>query len=247
MYIYSILCIGIKNKIPGFFIIYCLMISARSVLMGSIRNLVPARQSDASVRQQSRIAEWRESKLDKSILLIGEWREVQMIILGVDPGFAITGYGIVEYAGNKFRVLDVGVISTEAGLALSGRLLAISEGLDDLIGRYKPDAMAVEELFFNTNVKTAIKVGHGRGVALLAAAKAGINVYEYTPLQVKQAVVGYGRAKKEQVQQMVKLLLHLEKIPKPDDAADALAIAICHAHSSGSINRLNLKVNAGNP
>ncbi len=161
-----------------------------------------------------------------------------MRIIGIDPGFAITGYGIVDYIGNKFSIVDVGVISTEAGLELSDRLLSISNGLDMLINKYKPDAMAVEELFFNTNVKTAIKVGHGRGVALLSAAKAGIKVAEYTPLQVKQSVVGYGRAKKEQVQQMVKILLNLEKIPKPDDAADALAIAICHAHSSSSIRRL---------
>jgi crossover junction endodeoxyribonuclease RuvC len=164
-----------------------------------------------------------------------------MVIIGVDPGFAITGYGVLEYTGNKFRVIDVGVISTEAGLELSDRLLAISNGLDKLISKYNPEAMAVEELFFNTNVKTAIKVGHGRGVALLSAARAGIKVYEYTPLQVKQSVVGYGRAKKEQIQQMVKVLLNLDKIPKPDDAADALAVAICHAHSSGSIGRLNLR------
>ncbi len=163
-----------------------------------------------------------------------------MIIVGIDPGFAITGYGVLDYVGNKFRLLDVGVITTEASLELSDRLLVLNDGLDALIAKYRPDAMAVEELFFNTNVKTAIKVGHGRGVALLSAAKAGVKVYEYTPLQVKQSVVGYGRAKKEQVQQMVKVLLNLEKIPKPDDAADALAIAICHAHSSGSLNRLNM-------
>lgn len=164
-----------------------------------------------------------------------------MIIIGIDPGFAITGYGVLEYVGNKFRIIDVGVISTAVGVEFSQRLLAISVGLDALIIKYKPDAMAVEELFFNTNVKTAIKVGHGRGVALLSAAKAGVNVFEYTPLQVKQSVVGYGRATKDQVQQMVKVLLNLEKIPKPDDAADALAIAICHAHSSGSLNRLTMR------
>jgi len=155
-----------------------------------------------------------------------------MRIIGIDPGFAITGYGIIDYTGNKFSVVEVGVISTEACMELSDRLLCLSQGLDTLISKYKPDAMAIEELFFNTNVKTAIKVGHGRGVAMLSAAKAGIKVSEYTPLQVKQSVVGYGRAKKEQVQQMVKVLLNLDKIPKPDDAADALAVAICHAHSS---------------
>jgi len=154
-----------------------------------------------------------------------------MRIIGIDPGFAITGYGIIDYNGNKFSVVEVGVITTEADQELSERLLQLSQGLDFLIGKYKPDAMAIEELFFNTNVKTAIKVGHGRGVAMLSAAKAGIKVIEYTPLQVKQAVVGYGRAKKEQVQQMVKVLLNLDRIPKPDDAADALAVAICHAHS----------------
>ena len=157
-----------------------------------------------------------------------------MVIIGIDPGFAITGYGIIDYTGNKFRLLDVGAITTQPDLELSDRLLVLNLKLDELISKYKPDAMAVEELFFNTNVKTAIKVGHGRGVALLSAAKAGIKVYEYTPLQVKQAVVGYGRAKKEQVKQMVKVLLNLDKIPKPDDAADALAVAICHAHSSGT-------------
>ncbi|NMA65406.1 MAG: crossover junction endodeoxyribonuclease RuvC [Clostridiaceae bacterium] len=157
-----------------------------------------------------------------------------MIIIGVDPGFAITGYGIIEYIGNKFRMLDVGVIRTDTSMEFSKRLLCINNDLDNLLLKYKPDAMAVEELFFNTNVKTAIKVGHGRGVALLAAARSNIEVYEYTPLQVKQAVVGYGRARKEQVQQMVKILLNLDKIPKPDDAADALAVAICHAHSYNS-------------
>ncbi len=158
---------------------------------------------------------------------------ILMRIIGIDPGFAITGFGILDYTGNKFSIVDVGVVTTAAGLELSNRLLTLYNGLEELIEKYKPEVMAVEELFFNTNVKTAIKVGHGRGVALLTAAKAGIEVYEYTPLQVKQAVVGYGRAKKDQVQQMVKILLNLEKIPKPDDAADALAIAICHAHSSG--------------
>jgi crossover junction endodeoxyribonuclease RuvC len=164
-----------------------------------------------------------------------------MVIIGIDPGFAITGYGIIEYSGNIFKLMDVGVITTEAHTELSDRLLTLNNELDVLISRYQPDAMAVEELFFNTNVKTAIKVGHGRGVALLSAAKAGIKVYEYTPLQVKQAVVGYGRAKKEQVQQMVKVLLNMDKIPKPDDAADALAVAICHAHSSGPVNRYSYR------
>ncbi|MGI6050534.1 MAG: crossover junction endodeoxyribonuclease RuvC [Acetivibrionales bacterium] len=157
-----------------------------------------------------------------------------MRIIGIDPGFAITGFGILDYTGNKFSMVDVGVLRTAADIELSKRLLILFDAIEELLEKYRPEVMAVEELFFNTNVKTAIKVGHGRGVALLTAAKAGIDVYEYTPLQVKQAVVGYGRAKKEQVQQMVKVLLNLEKIPKPDDAADALAVAICHAHSSGT-------------
>jgi len=166
---------------------------------------------------------------------------MSMIIFGVDPGFAITGYGVIEYKNNKFRTLDYGVIETEAKTELPQRLCIINDRLNGLLAQYKPDAMSVEELFFNTNIKTAIAVGHGRGVVLLTAAKAGIPVYEYTPLQVKQAVVGYGRAKKEQVQYMVKVLLGLDSIPKPDDAADALAVAICHAHSSGVQNSLKIR------
>lgn len=163
-----------------------------------------------------------------------------MRIIGIDPGFAITGFGVVDYKGNKFSTVDYGVIKTEPGIEFSNRLLILYNGLEKLIEQYKPDVMAVEELFFNTNVKTAIKVGHGRGVALLTAAKAGLEVFEYTPLQVKQAVVGYGRAKKDQVQQMVKVLLNLETIPKPDDSADALAVAICQAHSCGTLNPFKL-------
>lgn len=155
-----------------------------------------------------------------------------MKIIGVDPGFAITGYGIIEYYNNKFKFIDFGVITTSPELSLPERLLKIDTDLNQLLLKHSPDAMSVEELFFNTNIKTAITVGHGRGVALLTAARAHVPVFEYTPLQVKQSVVGYGRARKEQVQQMVKVLLSLDKIPKPDDAADALAVAICHAHSN---------------
>ncbi|MDR0287957.1 MAG: crossover junction endodeoxyribonuclease RuvC [Clostridiales bacterium] len=155
-----------------------------------------------------------------------------MVIVGIDPGFAITGYGVVKYFNNKFTVLDYGAINTKAGELFTSRLLQIDLGLSCILEKYKPDAMAVEELFFNNNAKTAIAAGHGRGIALLAGAKTGVPVYEYTPLQVKQSVVGYGRADKKQVQQMVKAILNLEKIPKPDDAADALAIAICHGHSA---------------
>lgn len=154
-----------------------------------------------------------------------------MIVMGIDPGFAITGYGVVDYAGNRFKVLDYGIIRTDAASLFPLRLLALHREMGELMLRHKPDVMAVEELFFNTNVTTGIKVGHARGVILLSAAISGIPVFEYTPMQVKLAVVGYGNAKKPQVQQMVKILLGLEAIPKPDDAADALAMAICQAHT----------------
>jgi crossover junction endodeoxyribonuclease RuvC len=154
-----------------------------------------------------------------------------MIIMGIDPGFAITGYGIVKYEGNKFSVIDYGAITTESTMILPHRLLILNNRLEELIAKHKPDAIAVEELFFNKNIKTALTVGHGRGVAILAAAKSGVDVFEYTPLQVKQSVVGYGRAEKAQVQQMIKIILNLSAIPKPDDVADALAIAVCHGHS----------------
>lgn len=151
--------------------------------------------------------------------------------MGVDPGFAITGYGIVKYEGNKFSTIDFGAVFTKASEPFAERLLQLDQRLGELIGIYKPEAISVEELFFNKNIKTAIMAAHGRGVALTAAARSGARVFEYTPLQVKQAVVGYGRAEKAQVQQMVKVILNLAAIPKPDDVADALAIAICHGHS----------------
>lgn len=154
-----------------------------------------------------------------------------MIILGIDPGIAILGYGIVRYEGNKFTPLDYGAITTDSKVSMPERLGILYRGLDELIKAYNPDTLAVEELFFNKNVKTALTVGHARGVVLLAGYQQGLNTYEYTPLQVKQAVVGYGRAEKQQIQQMVKILLNLEKIPKPDDVADALAVAICHGNS----------------
>jgi len=154
-----------------------------------------------------------------------------MRIIGIDPGFAIVGYGIIDYIGNKFSVCEYGSIETEAALPFPDRLLRIYDRAGELIKMYKPDAFAVEELFFNTNVKTAINVGHARGALILAAAKNNIEVFEYTPLQVKQATVGYGRADKNQVQQMVKTILSLSSVPKPDDTADALAVAVCHAHS----------------
>ncbi|RCX17508.1 Holliday junction endonuclease RuvC [Anaerobacterium chartisolvens] len=154
-----------------------------------------------------------------------------MVIMGIDPGFAITGYGVVKYEGNKFSVIDYGAVTTQSSMKLPDRLLVLSDRLGELIERYKPGAVSIEELFFNKNIKTALTVGHGRGVAVLAAARSGVEVFEYTPLQVKQAVAGYGRAEKSQMQQMVKIILNLPSIPKPDDVADALAVAVCHAHS----------------
>ena len=154
-----------------------------------------------------------------------------MRILGVDPGFATVGYGIVDYTGNKFYGSDYGAIKTLAKTPFEDRIEQLYDELTKVIEFYKPETVAFEELFFNTNLKTGIQVAHGRGVLLLASIKQGLKCYEYTPLQVKQAVVGYGRAEKQQVMAMVKILLNLEKIPKPDDAADALAVAICHAHS----------------
>lgn len=159
-----------------------------------------------------------------------------MVIMGIDPGFAITGYGIVKYEGNKFSVMDFGVIATKADMEFAERLFELSSRLEELIALYKPDAVSIEELFFSRNTKTALAAAHGRGIALLAASKSGAAVAEYTPLQVKQAVVGYGRADKIQVQQMVKVILNLPNVPRPDDAADALAVAICHAHSCRQLN-----------
>ena len=158
-----------------------------------------------------------------------------MRVLGIDPGFAIVGFGVVDYVGSKFSVIDFGVVTTNAGDNIFDRLKLIYDDISELIKRTKPDCVAIEELFFNTNTKTAITVAEARGILILAALNAGIPVFEYTPLQVKQAVTGYGRADKNQVQQMIKILLNLEKIPKPDDAADALAIAICCAHSVRSL------------
>lgn len=160
-----------------------------------------------------------------------------MIILGIDPGYAIVGVGVVEYIGNKFRTLEYNAITTPAGMPTVKRLQKIYQEMNMYIDKYNPDAMAIEELFFNSNQKTAINVAQARGVLLVAAANRGIPINEYTPLQVKQSVTGYGRADKKQIQQMVKMMLGLNVIPKPDDAADALAIAICHAHSN-KMNKL---------
>lgn len=162
-----------------------------------------------------------------------------MRILGIDPGYAIVGYGLVDYQNNQFKTVDYGAITTPAKTDFSLRLETIFRELEGLIHTYEPQAVAIERLYFNSNQKTAIDVAQARGVVLLCAKLAGLDIFEYTPLQVKQSVVGYGQAVKKQVQEMTRVLLHLEKIPKPDDAADALAIAICHGHSSGSLmNRL---------
>lgn len=161
-----------------------------------------------------------------------------MRVLGIDPGMAIMGYGVVEQVNSSLRVLDYGVTRTPPDMDTPTRLLRIFESVEKLIEQYSPDVMAYEELFFNKNVKTALIIGHARGVAVLAGARQGIDLFEYTPLQVKQAVAGYGRADKNQVQQMVRLLLNLKEIPKPDDAADALAVAICHIHNAQYGRRL---------
>ena len=157
-----------------------------------------------------------------------------MIILGIDPGYAIVGYGVIYYQSGRFRVLEYGAITTPAGMPLPKRLHKIYDGMEELIRKYKPDALSIEQLFFNTNSTTAIGVAEARGCILLSADMNNLPIFEYTPLQVKQAVTGYGRAEKRQIMQMTTTLLGLTEIPKPDDAADALAVAVCHAHSSGS-------------
>ena len=157
-----------------------------------------------------------------------------MVILGIDPGYAIVGWGVVRYESNRFKTLDFGAVTTPAGMHFADRLEKIYDGIDFLLSQYKPEALSIEKLFFNTNQKTAIDVAQARGVILLAAKKAGVEVFEYTPLQVKQSVVGYGRAEKKQVQEMTRVILNLNAVPKPDDTADALALAICHGHASGS-------------
>nr|WP_317324990.1 crossover junction endodeoxyribonuclease RuvC [uncultured Flavonifractor sp.] len=157
-----------------------------------------------------------------------------MLILGIDPGFAIVGFGLVESSGGRTRMLQCGAITTPAGEPLPARLLQISEDMDQLLEQFQPDAMAIEELFFNNNITTGIGVAQARGVLLLAAERHRVPIYEYTPSQVKQAVVGYGKAEKRQVMDMTKRLLSLKAVPKPDDAADAVAIALCHARSHTS-------------
>ena len=154
-----------------------------------------------------------------------------MRILGIDPGYAIMGYGVLDYNGNRFKTVGYGSVETEAGLPMPERLKLLYDGLTEIIQKYEPDEVSIEELFFNRNVTTAIGVGEARGIALLACVEGGLVVSEYTPMQIKQALVGYGKAEKAQVQMMVKTILNLPEVPKPDDTADAVAAAICHAHS----------------
>ncbi len=158
-----------------------------------------------------------------------------MRILGIDPGYGITGFGLIQAQGGSAQLLQCGAITTPAGMDFSARLEIIYEDVRTLLDKAKPDAVAIEELFFGHNVTTAIGVAQSRGVILLAIRQAGLPVFQYKPMQVKQAVVGYGNATKHQVQDMTKRLLRLEKMPKPDDAADAIAIALCHARSSTSL------------
>ena len=159
-----------------------------------------------------------------------------MIILGIDPGYAILGWGVIEKNGNHFRAIDYGAVTTDKDMEMPDRLEILYDGLREIIEEYGPEEASIEKLFFNTNTTTAINVGQARGVAMLACVKGGLKVCEYTPLEIKQALVGYGRADKSQVQFMVKTMLNLAEVPKPDDTADALAAAICHGHSAD--NRL---------
>lgn len=164
-----------------------------------------------------------------------------MIVLGVDPGYAIVGYGAIRTNGIKSVSVGYGAITTSAGVDFSIRLEMIYDSMLELLRKSKPDAVSIEKLYFQNNQKTAIKVAQARGVILLAARKACVPVYEYTPLQIKMSITGYGKATKSQIMEMTKRLLNLREVPKPDDTADALAIAICHAHTSGSNLKLSIK------
>lgn len=155
-------------------------------------------------------------------------------IIGIDPGYAITGYGIIDKTGNKLSVVDYGVIETKAGTDFPLRLLAINDKIRFILEQYKPDYMSVEELFMGHNHTTVIGTAQSRGAVIVEAARAGVEVFEFTPGQVKLSITGYGKAEKKQVMELTRIILGLDKIPKPDDTADALAVAICHAHSSAS-------------
>ena len=160
-----------------------------------------------------------------------------MRILGIDPGYAIVGYGVVDYAKNRFATVGYGAVTTKAKTPFETRLADIYNDILSIIDKYNPDELAIEKLYFNTNTTTAIDVAQARGVIVLAAHQKGLKISEYTPLQVKQAVTGYGRAEKHQVMEMIKSILSLKSVPKPDDTADALALAICHGHYSDSVLR----------
>ena len=164
-----------------------------------------------------------------------------MIILGIDPGLATVGYGVIESERGRFRAVDCGVILTPKDATLPDRLIMIEKSLNKLTEKFRPDEIAMEELFFNNNQKTAIAVAEARGVTLLTCKKYCSRLYEYTPLQIKQALTGYGRAEKRQIQEMVKRLLNLSKIPRPDDAADALAVALTHAQTQRFANEFGIK------
>ena len=157
-----------------------------------------------------------------------------MVILGIDPWYSIVCWGVVDCTGVRFNVRGYGAITTPAGMDFPQRLRIIYEDINQVLDKYQPQVLSIEKLYFTNNKTTGIMVAQARGVILLAARKKGVPTYEYTPMQVKQSVVGYGKAVKKQVMEMTRILLRLEKIPKPDDAADALAIAICHGHSAGS-------------
>lgn len=158
-----------------------------------------------------------------------------MRVLGIDPGVAIVGYGVVEQKGNKLTPIQYGSVQTKAGLPQARRLKLIYDGITEIIKQYRPDVVSIEKLFFSRNVTTAFQVAEARGMVLLAAEEAQVQITEYTPLQVKMGVVGYGQAEKRQVQEMVRMILRLSEVPRPDDVADALAIAICELHTSTSI------------
>ena len=166
-----------------------------------------------------------------------------MRVLGIDPGYAIVGWGVVEYVGNRFAPVGYGAVVTEKDTPFEQRLVEIYEGVLDICKRYKPEALSIEKLYYQHNQTTVIGVAEARGVILLAAAQCGVPIYEYTPMQVKQAITGYGKAVKKQIQEMTRMMLHLEAIPKPDDTADALAMAITFCHTNGSqLNRFVRRV-----
>ena len=169
-----------------------------------------------------------------AFLPFGFERKNGMIVLGIDPGYAIVGYGVVEMKNNRYRTLEHGAVTTKAGTDFNRRLEIIYDGIAQVLAQYHPDAISVEKLYFSNNKTTGIGVAEARGVILLAAQKARVPVFEYTPVQVKLAVTGYGKALKPQVMEMTRRLLNLKSVPQPDDAADALAIAICHGHNGGS-------------